>query len=99
MFGLDRLVGFNDLRFFVDDSGTTEVMHIAGDGKIGLGVTNPQQNLSVAGGANIDQGNRNAGSLDQGLRFGSSSGEGIASQRTGEVISMAWIFTPTARRA
>ncbi len=46
-------------------------------------MTNPQQNLSVAGGANIDQGNRNAGSLDQGLRFGSSSGEGIASQRTG----------------
>jgi len=37
LFGLDRLVGFNDLRFFVDDSGTTEVMHIAGDGKIGLG--------------------------------------------------------------
>lgn len=62
----------------------TTLMTIAGNGNVGIGTTSPQQNLSIYGGLNIDQGNQNTGSaLNPGLSFGSSSGEGIASQRTG----------------
>lgn len=52
---------------------------------VGIGVTNPQQILSVAGGMNIDQDNANNGGLDNNvLRFGvSNSGEAIGSDRTG----------------
>lgn len=32
LFGLDKLVGFNDLRFYVDDVGVTEVMHLSSSG-------------------------------------------------------------------
>ena len=56
---------------------------------VGIGTFNgPQQFLSVHGGLNVDQANDNAGFLNNGntngygLTFGSSSGEGIASQRT-----------------
>lgn len=54
------------------------------NGQVGISTTTPQQDLSVNGALNIDQGNQNTGSgLNPGLSFGSSSGEGIASQRTG----------------
>ncbi|WP_263418063.1 hypothetical protein [Terriglobus albidus] len=57
---------------------------LGGSGNVGLGTSSPQQNLSVQGGAVIDQGNANAGAFDNsGLHFGSSSGEGIASSRSG----------------
>lgn len=56
---------------------------------VGIGTTGPaQQFLSVRGGENLDQVNLNAGFLNNGsnnsygLTFGSSSGEGIASERT-----------------
>lgn len=55
---------------------------------VGIGTTvAPQQYLSVRGGVNIDQANNNGGFINNGntngysLTFGSSSGEGIASQR------------------
>jgi hypothetical protein len=52
-------------------------------GNVGIGTAIPQQNLSVAAGLNLDQANVNAGTLMPGLTFGSTSGEGIASRRTG----------------
>lgn len=45
IFGLDRLVGLNDLRFFTDDAGTTERMRLSSTGGLSLGsgyvTTNP----------------------------------------------------------
>ena len=52
-------------------------------GSLAIGTSGaPQQNLSVNGGMNIDQGNLNSGSTASSLTFGSASGEGIASKRT-----------------
>ena len=58
-------------------------------GLVGIGNITPQQNLSVNNAENIDQANLNNGFLNNGsttgngLTFGLSSGEGIASKRTG----------------
>jgi len=53
------------------------------NGNVGIGTAKPQQNLSVNTGLNIDQANANNGSLPKsGLTFGSTSGEGIASNRS-----------------
>ena len=52
-------------------------------GNVGVGTPNPQQRLSVNGGLNIDQGSGNSGSISPGLTFGSTSGEGIASNQSG----------------
>ena len=52
--------------------------------RLGVSTITPQQNLSVNGALNIDQGDQNTGAgVNPGLSFGSNSGEGIASQRTG----------------
>ena len=50
-------------------------------GNVGVGTPLPQQNLSVNAALNIDQAGVNAGSLNPGLTFGSTSGEGISSNR------------------
>src|SRR5262249_40763526 len=42
----------------------------------------PQQNLSVNGGLNVDQADSNNGTAASGLSFGSASGEAVASKRT-----------------
>jgi hypothetical protein len=55
---------------------------IRATGGVGIGTTSPQQQLSVQSGMNIDQGDSNNGSVTHGLRFGSGSGEVIASKRT-----------------
>ncbi len=54
----------------------------SGSGNVGIGTITPQQNLSVGNGMNIDQAGTNAGTLTNGLTFGSASGEGMASKRT-----------------
>jgi hypothetical protein len=56
---------------------------IGSNGNVGIGTTGPEQNLSVNSALNIDQANRNPGSVNPGLTFGSGSGEGIASNRRG----------------
>ena len=62
---------------------------IRAQGGVGIGTANPEQELSVYAGMNLDQASQNAGFLNNGntngygLSFGISSGEGIASQRTG----------------
>jgi hypothetical protein len=59
----------------------TNVNYTAGN--VGVGTASPQQSLSVVGGLNIDQANQNPGTIpSDALTFGSSSGEGFASQRT-----------------
>ncbi|HEV8659335.1 MAG TPA: hypothetical protein VGS96_11995 [Thermoanaerobaculia bacterium] len=53
-------------------------------GGVGIGTSSPQKMLSVRDGVNIDQANLNNGlSLYPGLSFGSNSGSGIASARSG----------------
>jgi hypothetical protein len=56
---------------------------ISKKGFVGIGEIEPEQNLSVKNGMNIDQDALNDGTLFNGLRFGSESKEGIASRRTG----------------
>jgi hypothetical protein len=64
--------GVGDFRLFLQSGGN-----------VGVGTPAPQQNLSVNGGLNIDQANLNGGVINPGLTFGSTSGEGIASRRSG----------------
>ncbi|HXI94186.1 MAG TPA: tail fiber domain-containing protein [Blastocatellia bacterium] len=74
-FGTNAFVTCDDCMVL----GTTNV-------RVGIGMTTPQQNLSVNGGLVIDQAALNDGTLPMGanaaLTFGSGSGEGIASKRT-----------------
>lgn len=51
------------------------------DTNVGIGVTSPEQRLTVGGGVNVDQNNVNSGSIVNGLNFGHASGEGLASNR------------------
>lgn len=51
-------------------------------GGVGIGTNSPLEQLSVAGGMNIDHLNVNNGTVANGLRFGAGSGEVIASKRT-----------------
>jgi hypothetical protein len=60
----------------------TDKLCITAAGNVGVGTSAPQQMLSVQGGLNIDQAEANNGVLQPGIRFGSGSGEGIASKRT-----------------
>jgi hypothetical protein len=56
---------------------------VRAQGGVGINTASPQQNLSVNGGMNIDQGNNNNGTFTSaGLSFGSGSGEGISSTRS-----------------
>ena len=58
------------------------------NGSVGIGTTNPQDPLSVVGSATVDQNNGNSGGgLLPGLRFGTNSGEGIASPRTNGAVN------------
>ncbi len=65
------------------------VMTWTATGLVGVNTVNPQQNLSINNGENIDQSNQNTGFLNNGagsgngLTFGNGSGEGIASRRSG----------------
>ena len=74
--GSDVVFGYGSLIAF------TETMRVKGNGKTGIGTNNPQQNLSVFAGMNIDQAAANSGTVANALTFGSGSGEGIGSRRT-----------------
>ncbi|GBC90487.1 hypothetical protein HRbin14_01224 [bacterium HR14] len=52
IFGLDQLVGFNDLRLYGDATGGPDV-YIAPNGKVGIGTGSPSVRLSL-GGDNAD---------------------------------------------
>jgi len=59
----------------------------SGGGSVGIGTTAPEELLSVNNGLNIDQANQDNGTLsvapNYALTFGSGSGEGVGSNRTG----------------
>ena len=68
--------------FIFNNNGNQTRMVINSVGNVGIGVTDPQQTLSLKGGMNIDQTNLNHGTIDNNiLRFGSGSGEAIGSAR------------------
>lgn len=74
------------LRISTTSEGNTiplTAISVRGTGKVGIGLEEPQEQLSVVKGMNIDQNNENGGTIDNGLKFGFNSGEGIASRRTG----------------
>ena len=68
------------LDFFTN---ATNKMCITNAGRVGIGTTLPQQNLSIQNGVNIDQANGNSGNTANALLFGAFSGEGIGSNRSG----------------
>jgi len=50
IFGMDQLVGLNDLRFYTDNAGVTARMYIDATGNVGIGTTTPTFKLHVASG-------------------------------------------------
>ena len=76
-----NFIGTSDAIDFVTKTNNTERMRVTSSGSVGIGITNPQQSLSVGNGLNIDQNNANTGSTVSALTFGSGSGEGIGSKR------------------
>src|SRR5204863_3052000 len=78
-----RKIGTNaNSNLFINAKGTGNlILENLATGKVGIGTTNPQKNLSVQNGLNIDQAEANIGTVVNAITFGSSSGEGIASKR------------------
>jgi hypothetical protein len=79
--------GVTGTKFNIADFAFGPVMTWTSAGLVGVNTVNPQQNLSVNHGVNIDQANGNNGLINNGLvtgdalSFGSNSGEGIADNR------------------
>ena len=73
------------LNFVETQAGANFRLFLEEGGNVGVGTPLPEQNLSVNAGLNIDQAGANSGTISPGpgLTFGSASGEGIASNRTG----------------
>ena len=65
-----------------NNPGDHEFVSILQNGNVGIGTSTPTQNLSLNGSMNVDHANVNNGTVNPGITFGVSSGEGIASKRT-----------------
>jgi len=75
-------IGMADSTDLAIRTNNVERMRVKATGLVGIGVSTPQQNLSIASGLNIDQSNLGDGTVyNSGLSFGSNSGEGISSNR------------------
>lgn len=69
----------NPLTFVTNNASR---MTIDPTGKVGIGTVSPTQTLTVQNGFNLDAADANSGTITNGLSFGATSGEGIASKRT-----------------
>jgi len=49
LYGVDQIVGLNDLRFYTDDAGALERIRVQGSGEVGIGTTTPAAKLDVNG--------------------------------------------------
>ena len=67
--------------FLFSTNGNQQRMVINSAGNVGIGTTNPQKNLSVQNGMNIDQADGNSGTTANTITFGNGSGEGVGSKR------------------
>ncbi|HXB12541.1 MAG TPA: hypothetical protein VNZ45_11175, partial [Bacteroidia bacterium] len=76
--------GVGGTKFNIADFAFGPVMTWTSAGLVGINTVNPQQNLSVMNGENVDQSSQNNGFFNNGLptgnglSFGTTSGEGIA---------------------
>ena len=85
-------IGYDEIRkigttansnLFINAKGSGNlILENSATGNVGIGTTNPQKNLSVQNGMNIDQADGNTGSAVNAITFGNNSGEGIGSKRT-----------------
>jgi hypothetical protein len=75
---------FSDIGFGFGNSGAfTETMRIKGNGNMGIGTNNPSYMLTVKNDINVDNGDANAGTTTNTLKFGGNgTGESIGSNRT-----------------
>ncbi len=64
---------------FVTNNNVRAIINASGN--FGIGVSSPQQQLSVGSGIVVDQNNNNNGTSANILNFGNASGEGIGSKR------------------
>lgn len=64
------------------DNARSNAMTVLQNGNVGIGVLDPDKQLSVATSMNVDENNSNNGTTANALLFGSNSGEAIASKRT-----------------
>ena len=77
-----NFLGTYDSTDFSIRTNNLERMRVKAAGNVGIGVSTPQQNLSVGGGLDVDQNNTGTGSVySSALSFGSNSGEGLSSNR------------------
>ncbi len=67
IFGLDQLVGFNDLRLYGDATGGPDV-YIAANGNVGIGTSSPSERLHVNGNIRLAD-DRSIFGLDQLVGF------------------------------
>jgi hypothetical protein len=107
------LSNYNDIggigyQFGVTNGGTTNSsLTLYDNGNVGVGLTAPQNVLSVVNGINVDQNDQNNGNNTfisyqsiLGISFGDSSGEGVASARTEGSVNLYGLdfYTDFAKR-
>ncbi|MEO8710678.1 MAG: hypothetical protein ABI405_01075 [Parafilimonas sp.] len=76
-----NFIGTADGNDFVTKTNNVERMRLTTGGSLGIGVTIPQQLLSVGNGMTVDQNDGNTGTTANTLIFGSNSGEAVGSKR------------------